>query len=51
MGTMKPLATGTKYDGRTILGVVESDLDDDYLPYLYELDDGSTVWIPAGSEP
>lgn len=44
---MKPLLIGTVYDGHEIVDIVDYDpRDSDYQPYLYQLDDGSTVWIP-----
>jgi len=44
---MEPLPIGTIYDGKAITEVVEEDPHDDYQPFLYMLEDGSTVWIPT----
>lgn len=45
----KPLSLGTVYDGHKIIEVVQHDPDDDYQPFLYQLDNGETVWIPIDS--
>ena len=46
----EPLPIGTLYDGSTIVEVIEHDEADDYQPFLYMLDNGQTVWIPALNE-
>jgi hypothetical protein len=46
----EPLAIGTSFDGHRIVEVVDADPNDDYQPFLYLLDNGEMVWIPAQSE-
>ena len=41
------LPVGTTYDGNKIVDVELYDESDSYQPYLYQLDDGSRVWICA----
>jgi hypothetical protein len=43
----EPLPVGALYDGQRIIGLYDVDDQDDYMPYLYELDNGETVWIPV----
>jgi hypothetical protein len=45
-----PLTIGTVYDGHAIVEIVDVDFTDDYQPFLYMLDDGTTVWIPHPDE-
>jgi len=44
---IEPLPIGTAFDDSTIVEVVQYDPSDDYQPFLYQLADGRTVWIPA----
>jgi mannose-6-phosphate isomerase class I len=37
---------GDLFDGQTIVEVLDQDETDDYQPYLYELENGETCWIP-----
>src|SRR5262245_13539573 len=48
---INPLPIGTVYDGRRIVEVEGSDPKDPYQPYMYRLDDGERVWIPADYYP
>ena len=45
-----PLPVGTEYDGHKIVEVVDTDPNDDYQPYLYQLDNGEQVWIPVDAD-
>ena len=37
---------GDIFDGHKIVDIIQEDEFDDYQPYLYQLEDGTTVWIP-----
>ena len=45
----EPIQVGTEYDGSKVAKVVDHDPNDDFQPYLYELEDGRLVWIPDSS--
>lgn len=44
------LRLGTPYAGSTIVDVLDFDAGDPYQPYLYQLADGRTVWVPTVDE-
>lgn len=48
---MEPMSIGTIYEGQRIVHIIDSDDTDDYQPYLYMLEDGTTVWIPVSEYP